>query len=79
MKIVYLKVALFSEFRVNMSLFFHEIADSTKQSDKGLNNSIEVEDQLAKRIYAIIEHFKQTDPVGLPLLPITDPTVSYNS
>lgn len=39
------------------------------------NISIEVEDQLAKQIYEMIEHFKQQDPIGLPLVPLPDPIV----
>ena len=37
---------------------------------------MEVEDKLIKQIYEIIEHFKQDDPVGLPVVPLPDPTVS---
>jgi hypothetical protein len=37
---------------------------------------MEVEDKLAQQIYQLIEHFKQDDPVGLPLVPLPDPTVS---
>lgn len=36
--------------------------------------ALEAEEQLAKQIYEIIEHFKQEDPVGLPVVPLTDPT-----
>jgi hypothetical protein len=35
-----------------------------------------VEDELAKKLNIIIEHFKQQDPVGLPLIPLKDPMVS---
>lgn len=49
--------------------------NSQKISDDDKNqNSSNTENQLATRIYAIIEHFKQDDPVGLPLLPLPDPT-----
>lgn len=44
--------------------------------DKTQNGSAAaVEDQLVKQIYELIEHFKQEDPVGLPLVPLPDPTV----
>lgn len=52
------------------------------ESDKALNDSVIAEDQLAKQIYEIIEHFKQLDPIGLPLIPLPDPTVikkTFNS
>jgi hypothetical protein len=35
-----------------------------------------VEDELVKKLNIIIEHFKQQDPVGLPLIPLEDPMVS---
>lgn len=44
--------------------------------DKTQNSSAAaVEDQLVKQINVLIEHFKQEDPVGLPLVPLPDPTV----
>lgn len=44
--------------------------------DKTQNSSAAAaEDQLVKQIYELIEHFKQEDPVGLPLVPLPDPTV----
>lgn len=44
--------------------------------DKTQNSSAAAaEDQLVKQIYMLIEHFKQEDPVGLPLVPLPDPTV----
>lgn len=61
--------------------FTFNISESTTSQildiDKNSNSSEQVEDQLAKQIYEIIEHFKQEDPVGLPLVPLPDPTVSY--
>lgn len=40
--------------------------------NKGNNQS--AEEQLAKQIYDIIEHFKQDDPIGLPIS-LPDPRV----
>jgi hypothetical protein len=39
---------------------------------------MQAEDELAKKIYKIIEHFKQDDPLGLPdgILPVPDPAVN---
>lgn len=41
------------------------------------NDTLKAEDELARKIYLVIDHFKQDDPVGLPsgLLPIPDPAV----
>lgn len=39
------------------------------------NDKAQAEEQLAKQIFEIIEHFKQEDPVGLPVVPLQDPTV----
>lgn len=38
------------------------------------NNNQSAEEQLAKQIYDIIEHFKQDDPIGLPIS-LPDPRV----
>lgn len=47
-----------------------------KDDDKTQNGSaVAAEDQLVKQIYVLIEYFKQEDPVGLPLVPLPDPTV----
>lgn len=55
-----------------------EILDFSLQPEGDKNVAEKAEDQMAKQIYALIEHFKQENPVGLPgLLPLPDPTVSY--
>lgn len=35
-----------------------------------------MEEGLVKQIYEIIEHFKQEDPIGLPV-PLPDPAVHF--
>jgi hypothetical protein len=56
--------------------FSREISDSSEIT-KTDNATLQAEDELAKKIYLIIEHYKQKDPIGLPagLLPVPDPTV----
>lgn len=36
----------------------------------------QLEDDVAQKLYALIEHFKQENPVGLPAVPIPDPMVT---
>lgn len=44
-------------------------------SDNAIDSSFEAEESLVKQIYEIIDHFKGDDPVGLPFVPMPDPTV----
>jgi hypothetical protein len=57
---------------------FLKISASAQISEIDNNKTMQAEDELAKKIYMIIEHFKQDDPVGLPdgLLPVPDPAVN---
>lgn len=57
--------------------FSREILDSSQITKTDNDTTLKAEDELARKIYLIIDHFKQDDPVGLPggLLPIPDPAV----
>lgn len=39
----------------------------------------QLEDDIVQKLYAVIEHYKQDSPVGLPVVPIPDPMVKYTS
>lgn len=41
--------------------------------DQDLHNSQVAENRLALQLYAIIEHYKNEDPIGFPGAPIPDP------
>lgn len=47
----------------------NEIAN---ENDDSLIDQKEAEDQMAKIIFELIDHYKQTDPIGLPI-PVPDP------
>lgn len=59
-------------------LIFYNFSDSSQISETDNNVTMQVEEEVARKIYAIIEHFKQDDPIGLPdgLLPVPDPAVT---
>lgn len=42
-------------------------------TDKKAHNAEVAENQLTTQIFAILEHYKQDDPVGLPGAPVPDP------
>lgn len=69
------KKDLFYKSHTQFNFIFVESTTSKILENDSISNSSEVEDQLIKQIYEIIEHFKQDDPIGLPV-PLPDPTVS---
>ncbi|XP_067623693.1 uncharacterized protein [Eurosta solidaginis] len=51
-----------------------ETEESTSNSDANDEHNVRVtENRLAAQLFAVLEHFKQNDPVGLPGVPIPDP------
>jgi hypothetical protein len=54
-----------------------EISDSTKIPETD-NKTLQAEEEIAKKIHLLIEHFKLDDPVGLPdgILPVPEPAVN---
>ena len=46
---------------------------SSPQSNVDEHNVHVTENRLAAQLFAVLEHYKQPDPVGLPNVPIPDP------
>lgn len=39
----------------------------------------QLEDEVVQKLYTVIEHFKNDNPIGLPIAPIPDPMVKILS
>ena len=57
----------------NSSSVSRFVSDATTSRSTENDKAQAAEEQLAKQIFEIIEHFKQDDPVGLPVVPLEDP------
>jgi len=53
--------------------YFLDTQTTNDDLERNMNNIDMAEDQLAIQLHQIIEHFKQEDPVGLPMVPMEDP------
>lgn len=49
------------------------ITDEQQSEKMNLHNAKVAESRLSAQVFAIVEHFKQVDPIGLPGAPVPDP------
>lgn len=79
MKVLFLICALICILKVECSYDEDEKIDSQEEDYPTLNTNLDehnvhvTENRLAAQLFAVIEHYKQPDPVGLPNVPIPDP------
>lgn len=78
----YIFVLVFTVTHINCDGYFSKSDDDDEQDRKNSikdHNQKVSENQLAAQILAIVEHFQQDDPIGLPGVPIPDPMTTQDT